>query len=99
MIIVIKVLGTLDFHHSARFKVFAALRSELDTVCTTRTQTLHGVCVFVFFFSYQLLIGGRFMIRKLGFAADDRLLIINADDFGMTKGTNEAIVNLFEKTQ
>lgn len=37
------------------------------------------------------------MIRKLGFAADDRLLIINADDFGLTKGTNEAIVNLFEK--
>ncbi|WHY21708.1 polysaccharide deacetylase family protein [Paenibacillus sp. G2S3] len=37
------------------------------------------------------------MIRKLGFAAEDRLLIINADDFGMTKGTNEAIVNLFEK--
>lgn len=37
------------------------------------------------------------MIRKLGFAADDRLLIINADDFGITKGTNEAIVNLFEE--
>lgn len=37
------------------------------------------------------------MIRKLGFAADDRLLIINADDFGITKGTNKAIVNLFEK--
>ncbi|GIP52414.1 polysaccharide deacetylase family protein [Paenibacillus vini] len=36
------------------------------------------------------------MIRKLGFAADDRLLIINADDFGITKGTNEAIVSLFE---
>ncbi|WP_440962106.1 polysaccharide deacetylase family protein [Paenibacillus nitricinens] len=37
------------------------------------------------------------MIRKLGFAADERLLIINADDFGITKGTNEAIVDLFEK--
>lgn len=37
------------------------------------------------------------MIQKLGFAANDRLLIINADDFGMTKGTNEAIVHLFEK--
>lgn len=37
------------------------------------------------------------MIRKLGFAADDRLLIINADDFGIAKGTNEAIVNLFEE--
>ncbi|CAH1055627.1 polysaccharide deacetylase family protein [Paenibacillus pseudetheri] len=37
------------------------------------------------------------MIRELGFAADDRLLIINADDFGITKGTNEAIVNLFEE--
>ncbi|MFF2094314.1 polysaccharide deacetylase family protein [Paenibacillus sp. NPDC058174] len=36
------------------------------------------------------------MIQKLGFTADDRLLIINADDFGMTTGTNEAIVNLFE---
>lgn len=58
-----------------------------------------GFVSLFFFFSYQLLIGGRFMIRKLGFAADDRLLIINADDFGMTKGTNEAIVNLFEKTQ
>lgn len=37
------------------------------------------------------------MIQKLGFAIDDRLLIINADDFGITKGTNEAIVNLFEE--
>jgi hypothetical protein len=37
------------------------------------------------------------MIRKLGFAADARLLIINADDFGITKGTNEAIVDLFEE--
>ena len=37
------------------------------------------------------------MIRKLGFGIDDRLLIINADDFGITKGTNEAIVNLFEE--
>lgn len=37
------------------------------------------------------------MIQKLGFAADERLLIINADDFGITKGTNEAIVDLFEK--
>ncbi|MNO65214.1 hypothetical protein D3C76_559610 [compost metagenome] len=35
--------------------------------------------------------------RKLGFAADARLLIINADDFGITKGTNEAIVDLFEE--
>ncbi|WP_059052230.1 polysaccharide deacetylase family protein [Paenibacillus senegalimassiliensis] len=37
------------------------------------------------------------MIQKLGFSADERLLIINADDFGITKGTNEAIVHLFEK--
>ncbi|MFD1909250.1 ChbG/HpnK family deacetylase [Paenibacillus rhizoplanae] len=31
------------------------------------------------------------------FSSDDRLLIINADDFGITKGTNEAIVSLFEQ--
>ncbi|RUS47881.1 polysaccharide deacetylase family protein [Cohnella sp. AR92] len=37
------------------------------------------------------------MIHKLGFAANDRLLIINADDFGITKGTNEAIFHLFEE--
>ncbi len=37
------------------------------------------------------------MIQKLGFTANDRLLIINADDFGMTKGTNEAIIHLFEE--
>ncbi|MBP2114118.1 polysaccharide deacetylase family protein [Paenibacillus silagei] len=37
------------------------------------------------------------MISKLGFSSDDRLLIINADDFGITKGTNEAIVSLFEQ--
>ncbi len=37
------------------------------------------------------------MIQKLGFKANDRLLIINADDFGITKGTNEAIVNLFRE--
>lgn len=27
---------------------------------------------------------------------DDRLIIINADDFGMTEGTNEAIIQLFD---
>ncbi|MUT64601.1 polysaccharide deacetylase family protein [Paenibacillus sp. NEAU-GSW1] len=37
------------------------------------------------------------MIQRLGFAADDRVLIINADDLGITKGTNEAIVDLFEQ--
>ena len=37
------------------------------------------------------------MIHKLGFTASDRLLIINADDYGIAKGTNEAIVNLFEE--
>ena len=37
------------------------------------------------------------MIQKLGFTANDRLLIINADDFGITKGTNEAIISLFEE--
>ncbi|QHT62135.1 ChbG/HpnK family deacetylase [Paenibacillus lycopersici] len=37
------------------------------------------------------------MIRKMGYTASDRLLIIHADDFGITQGTNEAIVNLFEE--
>ncbi|OBR63150.1 hypothetical protein A7K91_23930 [Paenibacillus oryzae] len=36
------------------------------------------------------------MINKMGLTAKDRLLIINADDFGITEGSNEAIVNLFE---
>jgi predicted glycoside hydrolase/deacetylase ChbG (UPF0249 family) len=31
------------------------------------------------------------MNQKLGFATDHRLLLINADDFGITKGTNEAV--------
>ena len=37
------------------------------------------------------------MISKLGFKESDRLLIINADDFGITQGTNEAILELFQK--
>lgn len=37
------------------------------------------------------------MLQQLGFKANERLLIINADDFGMTEGTNEAIVDLFEE--
>jgi hypothetical protein len=37
------------------------------------------------------------MNQKLGFAIDDRLLLINADDFGITKGTNEAVISLFEQ--
>ncbi|MWC29708.1 polysaccharide deacetylase family protein [Paenibacillus sp. MMS18-CY102] len=37
------------------------------------------------------------MIQKLGFSANDRLLIINADDFGITKGTNDAIIDLFDE--
>ena len=51
----------------------------------------------LFSFLYQSVAGGKFMIQKLGFTANDRLLIINADDFGITKGTNEAIINLFEE--
>lgn len=37
------------------------------------------------------------MNSKLGFKESDRLLIINADDFGITKGTNEAILALFQQ--
>lgn len=37
------------------------------------------------------------MNSKLGFKESDRLLIINADDFGITQGTNEAILELFQK--
>lgn len=37
------------------------------------------------------------MNNKLGFATDDRLLIINADDFGITQGTNEAVISLFKQ--
>lgn len=36
------------------------------------------------------------MNSKLGFEESDRLLIINADDFGITEGTNEAILALFQ---
>jgi hypothetical protein len=65
---------------------------------TIRTQTLRSVCVLIVFCSlYQSVTGGKTMIQKLGFGANDRLLIINADDFGITKGSNEAIVNLFEE--
>ncbi|NRF96249.1 ChbG/HpnK family deacetylase [Paenibacillus frigoriresistens] len=36
------------------------------------------------------------MNLKLGFEGSDRILIINADDFGITEGTNEAILALFQ---
>ncbi|SDW19703.1 hypothetical protein SAMN05518855_1001616 [Paenibacillus sp. CF384] len=35
------------------------------------------------------------MLHRLGCAAEDRLLIINADDLGITQGTNEAVSKLF----
>lgn len=37
------------------------------------------------------------MNQKLGFATDHRLLLINADDFGITRGTNDAVISLFEQ--
>lgn len=37
------------------------------------------------------------MNSKLGFKETDRLLIINADDFGITQGTNQAILELFQR--
>lgn len=36
------------------------------------------------------------MLQQLGYRADDRLLIVNADDFGLTQGTNEGIIRLLE---
>ncbi|WP_338555353.1 polysaccharide deacetylase family protein [Paenibacillus sp. KS-LC4] len=36
-------------------------------------------------------------MRKLGSGIEERLLIINADDFGITGGTNAAIIDLFEQ--
>jgi predicted glycoside hydrolase/deacetylase ChbG (UPF0249 family) len=36
------------------------------------------------------------MIKDLGFNATDRLVIINADDFGFTHSTNQAIVQMFQ---
>ncbi|GMK37282.1 carbohydrate deacetylase [Paenibacillus sp. CCS19] len=35
------------------------------------------------------------MLQQLGYSAADKLLIINADDFGLTQGTNESIIRLF----
>jgi predicted glycoside hydrolase/deacetylase ChbG (UPF0249 family) len=35
------------------------------------------------------------MLEKMGFKQTDKLLIINADDFGIIKATNEAIIKLF----
>ncbi|MBP1936498.1 ChbG/HpnK family deacetylase [Paenibacillus sediminis] len=37
------------------------------------------------------------MLRALGFSNYDRLLIINADDFGITRQANRAIIDLLEK--
>jgi predicted glycoside hydrolase/deacetylase ChbG (UPF0249 family) len=37
------------------------------------------------------------MNSKFGFEESDRILIINADDFGITEGTNEAILALFQQ--
>jgi len=37
------------------------------------------------------------MNSKLGYKQSDRLLIINADDYGITWGTNEAIHTLFQQ--
>ncbi|NIK78839.1 hypothetical protein FHS15_003985 [Paenibacillus castaneae] len=37
------------------------------------------------------------MFEEFGFSSGDRLLIINADDFGLTKATNQAVIHLFEQ--
>lgn len=37
------------------------------------------------------------MLQQLGFRAEERLLIIQADDFGLTQETNEAIIRLFDQ--
>lgn len=37
------------------------------------------------------------MNSQLGFKESERILIINADDFGITQGTNEAILALFQQ--
>jgi len=36
------------------------------------------------------------MIQELGYQATDRIVIINADDFGLTHSTNQAIMQMFE---
>lgn len=36
------------------------------------------------------------MIEKMGYAKDDRLLIVNADDFGMSHSTNKAVMELLK---
>jgi len=37
------------------------------------------------------------MLNKLGYSQNDRLLIINADDFGMSHSTNEAVMELLKE--
>ncbi|GFZ33437.1 carbohydrate deacetylase [Clostridium zeae] len=37
------------------------------------------------------------MIEKMGFRKTDKVLIINADDFGIAHSTNEAIIDLFNR--
>lgn len=37
------------------------------------------------------------MLKKLGFKPEDRVLIIQADDFGMTEGTNQAVLRLLQE--
>lgn len=37
------------------------------------------------------------MIEQLGFSPDNRAIIINADDFGISHSTNQAIMSLFHK--
>lgn len=41
--------------------------------------------------------GGLPMLEQLGFNPDDRAIIINADDFGISHSTNQATMSLFHK--
>ncbi|OKP93893.1 hypothetical protein A3848_02330 [Paenibacillus sp. P32E] len=36
------------------------------------------------------------MIQGLGFSPTDRVVIINADDLGVTRSTNQAIIQMFQ---
>lgn len=36
------------------------------------------------------------MLQELGFSPNDRVIIINADDLGVTRSTNQAILQMFQ---